>query len=121
MAIWVPTDHPALGNFPHEGFVDLQFIDMTQREPSDLSTFRHEVSPVIWDVNARYFLGSLTVVDYMFEAKVDKGSLLACCLRLRGTGNTAGRYLLEQMVRYACSGSFAPTGPDDGYLSKLHK
>lgn len=119
MAIWLPTGHHALGDFPHEDFVDRQFYDLTQRKPFDTATYRAEITPLVWGVNARF--SGLMLVDYVFEARVGKGSLLACCLRVRGKDNVAGQYLLDQLVRYAASAAFKPAGAGDGELGKALK
>lgn len=73
----------------------------------------------VWGVNARFT--GLMLVDYIFEARVGKGSLLACCLKLRGNDNVAGQYLFDQLVRYAASDAFKPAGSGDGELAKLLK
>lgn len=116
LAIWLPTGHAALGDFPHEDFVDRQFYDLTQRKPFDAGAYRDELIPLVWGVNTR-FMG-LMLVDYVFEARVGKGSLLACCLKVRGKDNVAGQYLLDRLVRYAASDAFKPAGSGDGELAK---
>jgi hypothetical protein len=46
-------------------------------------------------------------------------NLLASCLKLRGSQNTAGRYLLERLARYASSTEFDPSGTGTGVLAGL--
>lgn len=118
MAIWLPTGHPVLGDFPHDNYVDLQFIGLTQRKPFDTRDFRDDVTPLVWGVNGRY-MGGVILVDYIFEARVGKGKLLACCLNTRGDNNIAGQHLLGQMLDYASSDAFNPSGSGDGALRKL--
>jgi hypothetical protein len=48
------------------------------------------------------------LADYLFEARVGKGKLLACALNVRGAENVAGNYLLECLIRYANSSAFNP-------------
>ncbi|MCX8053301.1 MAG: hypothetical protein N3B12_05800 [Armatimonadetes bacterium] len=107
MAVWVPNEHPALGDFPHEGFADLQFYYMTQRNPFDTRSFRNQITPIVWGINARF--GPNLVVDYVFEARVQKGRLLACCLKLHNQEDPACRYLLRQLLKYAASEQFQPS------------
>lgn len=107
MTIWLPTEHACLSGFPSEGFVDVQFHDMTTRKPFDLGAYRAEVTPVIWGLNGRF--GNSKFLDYLFEAGVGSGGLIACCMNLTGEHNAAGRYLLDRLVRYVASGDFAPT------------
>lgn len=117
MAIRLPPGHPMMGDFPHEGFVDLQFVDLTQRRPFGLGGLRSEVTPLIWGVNARF--GEQMLVDYVFEARVGQGSLLACCFRAFGEGNVAGRHMLREMINYAQGTQFRPTGPAESGLLRL--
>jgi hypothetical protein len=106
MSIWLPTNHPALGDFPHRDFVGLQFYDMTQRRPFDTTAFRSEITPLVWGVNARY--GGNMLVDYIFEAGIGKGKLIACCLKLKGEDNVAGSYLLHCLMDYIASDECKP-------------
>ena len=118
VAMWLPTGHPVLGDFPHDNYVDLQFIGLTQRKPFDTRDFRGDITPLVWGINGRY-MGGVMLVDYIFEARVGKGKLLACCLNTRGDDNLAGRHLLQQLVRYASSEAFNPSGSGDGALGNL--
>lgn len=97
-AIWIPQE-TVMGDFPHEGFVDLQFLDMTQRKP-----FRRDPSMAnrkswIWGISARN--PGQSPFDYIMEIPRDEGSMLACCLRLSGETNIAGTHLLRCLIQYA--------------------
>lgn len=116
LAIWLPTGHPALGDFPHRDFADRQFLDMTQRRPFNMMGFRSEITPLVWGVNCRFM--SAQLADYVFETKVGKGSLLACCLRLSGAENVAGHHLLSSLTRYAAGDAFHPA-TSSGNLTKM--
>ena len=119
-AIWLPSGHPVLGDFPHQDFCDLQFLDMTQRSPFDLTKLRGEIDPLIWGVNCRF--DNNILVDYLFQSKIGQGKLLGCCLKLGGLSNIAGHYLLANLVKYASSSEFQPkNGSMDGELVKLLK
>ena len=110
-AIWLPSGHPALADFPHDGFVDRQFYDLTQRRPFDTTQFRPEIQPLVWGVNARF--NKRRMVDYLFEARVGQGRLLACCLKLGGGDHVAGQHLLDCLVNYAASDQFLDTAPSE--------
>jgi hypothetical protein len=108
-AIWLPTGHPALGDFPHEDFVDRQFYDLTTYRPFDTQGFRDRITPLIWGFSIRTTgMAPPPLADYLFEARVGKGKLLACALNVRGAENVAGNYLLECLIRYANSSAFNP-------------
>lgn len=99
MAIHLPVDPSPLGAFPHSGFVDLQFLDMTQRRPFFLGDLRTHVTPLVWGVNCR-FGNAFPVVDYVFEARAGSGRLLACSLNVFGPRNVAGRCLLRRLIEH---------------------
>ncbi|HNT37330.1 MAG TPA: hypothetical protein PKH07_20220, partial [bacterium] len=101
MTIWLPTGHPALGDFPHESFTDLQFLDMTQRRPFALGKSRDSVNSLIWGTNARN--PGANLYDYVYETSVGKGKMIACCLNLRGIDNVAGHHLLRCLAEYLIS------------------
>ena len=119
-AVWLPSGHPVLGDFPHQDFCDLQFLDMTQRRPFDLAKFRGEIDPLIWGVNCRFDHNIL--VDYLFQSKIGQGKLLGCCLKFGGENNIAGHYLLANLIEYASGVEFQPkNGSINGDLAKLLK
>ena len=119
-AVWLPSDHPVLGDFPHNDFCDLQFLDMTQRRPFDLTKLRDEIDPLIWGVNCRF--DNNILVDYLFQSKIGQGKLLGCCLKLGGETNVAGHYLLANLIKYASGNEFDPkSGSIDGDFVKLLK
>ncbi len=111
-AIKLFASHPLWSKFPQRGFVDLQFFGLATdlmfnltdlAVLPDLTNFR----PILRRLDAREF----TVTEYLFEAQVGKGHLLACALRLWGgagaqpTGfkrNVAGRYLLATLLEHLC-------------------
>ena len=106
MAIWLPEDHPVLGDFPHEEVVDLQFLGLTMHQAFNLTSFRESVTPLVWGTNPRTPGAMMT--DYVFETRVADGRLLACCLNVFGKGNVAGHYLLRSVAKYAASDAFDP-------------
>jgi hypothetical protein len=114
LAIWLPPPSGTgpLGDFPHEGFVDMQFLPLSQRRPFVLGELHARVNPIVWGVNSR-FPNARPVYDYVFEARAGQGRILACCLNVFGPGNTPGHYLLGRLLEHAAQ---APdrevSGPD---------
>jgi hypothetical protein len=88
--------HPALGDFPCDEVIDLQFMSMTQRNMLDVNKFREKVSSVVEVVNCRNMARGTLV----FECKVGKGVLIVTAFPHGGKANVAGHYLLEQFVEY---------------------
>ena len=117
IAVAFPKGVSALGDFPHDGFIDRQFLDLTQRRPFDTSKFRNGITPILWGVNTRFMEPML--IDYIFESRIGKGKLLACCLNVTGKDSIAGEYLLDQMIKYASGDSFNPVEKNGTELSNL--
>ncbi len=109
-AIKLFPHHPLWELFPHNGFADLQFWGLatdTMLEADRLA----EVLPGLQGVNPimrRLDARQLYVREYILEAQVGHGWLLACTLRLQGgygaapTGsrNVAGCYLLWALLHH---------------------
>jgi len=110
-AVKLICPHPLWKSFPHAGFVDLQFFglatDVMVDTPklADLLPQITTYTPLLRRLDAREF----TVTDYLFAARVGRGKVVGCTLRLQGgagvqpTGlrrNVAGVWLLAQMVEY---------------------
>jgi hypothetical protein len=78
--------HPLWELFQHPGYTDMQFFGLASDVAFDsqriLETIPgiNEFNPVLRRLDARQFL----VSDYLFEAQIGAGTLLACSLRLRG-------------------------------------
>jgi hypothetical protein len=103
------SDHPLWAGFAHEGWAGLQFFGLagdvmfeTGRLGEVLSA--DWVRPVLRRLDAREFY----MTDYLFEAGIGRGRLLACALRVQGgrgaqpggARNPAGAFLLGQMTAY---------------------
>ena len=106
----IVTDHPALGDFPHEGWGDLVWHDMVEgaravhHDGTPLSDIRPIVQAI--DLPLRQLTRSL-----LLETNVGEGRLLACSLDLsRGTleGSIPAQHLLDSLLRYAVSDGFRP-------------
>ncbi|MFN8489993.1 MAG: hypothetical protein U0350_20570 [Caldilineaceae bacterium] len=110
-AIKLLAPHPIWEKFPQRGFTDLQFFGLATDVMFDASHLAATLSgltnftPILRRLDAREF----TLTEYLFEAQVGEGRLLACTLRLWGgagaqpTGfkrNVAGHYLLRILLDY---------------------
>lgn len=103
-AVKVLEPHPAWGDFPHDGFTDLQFYGLA----TDLALDTFGISgnrPILRRVDAR----TMAVHDYAAELPVGNGRLIVTTLKVAGglgnqpTGiarNTAAAYLLGCWIRY---------------------
>ncbi|GAA2759607.1 glycoside hydrolase family 2 protein [Actinopolymorpha rutila] len=101
-AVKVPEPHPAWGDFPHQGWVSLQFAGCA----TDLAlAWDVEVSPILRRVDAR----TAEVHDYAAEVRWGDGRLIVSTLRFEGSAgdqprglarNTGAAYLLSRWVRH---------------------
>lgn len=120
-AVKVVLPHPCLGDFPHQGYTDLQFYGMATDLVIDTGSLarlledglqsgsgRSVINPVIRRLDAREFW----VGDYLAEIKVGEGRLVATTLRFQGgmgdqpdglDAAVAGRYLLGRVLDYLAS------------------
>jgi hypothetical protein len=101
--------HPALGDFPHEGWCDLHCAPLLQGAyPMRLDVFgAARIKPIIRSIGHH-----VTMEDkgYLFEARVGKGLLLACSLKLQTECHTnpAARHLLGCLLSYLRNGKPKP-------------
>ncbi len=108
-ALKLLENHPALNAFPHEGFVDLQFYGIAPDLAFDTDRLREvlpeaeAIRPIFRRLAARQF----TLADYLLEARVGQGKLIASSLRFQGGAGdqpiglrfqTAGRWLLKNLL-----------------------
>ena len=100
-------EHEMLGDFPHEGFADLQFFRMTaETPPFDMTLFTpHGIVPVIQAFGSPYAVCPQRA--YLFEAALGKGGLIFCGLNIEPK-NAAAAYLLSVLLKYAASSAFCP-------------
>lgn len=111
----VVRDHPALQNFPHEGFCDLQFHSLMQGvAPFPLDTLP-KITPIIGGIRTKAgFLSKLkelSRVGYIFEAKIGAGRLLVTTLQIGPQLDEAhpeAVFLCDRLLRYCDSGEFRP-------------
>lgn len=112
-AIKLFMDHPVWseGKFPQRGFTDMQFFGLASDVAFDsprMSQFLPEgteIHPILRRLDGREFQMS----EYVFEATIGRGILLACALRLQGgvgaqpfgwQRNVAGGALLSTFLNY---------------------
>jgi beta-galactosidase len=111
----VIRDHPALQDFPHEGFCDLQFYNLMEGSaPFPLDALGN-VTPIIGGILTKAgFLSKvkeLSRVGYIFEAKVGEGRLLVTSLRIGpqlDDEHPEAVFLCDRLLRYCDSGEFQP-------------
>jgi len=109
-AIKIIGDHPAINAMPHDGYVDLQFYGLATDWallPDALQTALPDVSDIrslLRRLDARQFILS----DYLVEARVGSGKLIASTLRFQGgmgdqpqglIVHLAGRWLLLNLLK----------------------
>lgn len=100
------ADHPALGDFPHEGFADLQFFRMIRSAPPlDLEGLRLNQGDPIIRVMHCYPLSR--PLAYLTECSLGAGSVIFCALDLNQSFPEA-RYLLTQLCTHAATGTPDP-------------
>jgi hypothetical protein len=99
------ADHPLLGDFPHEGFADLQFYRLTgDSPPIDLGPLGlADVDPVFRVIH-RYPV--FHPLGYLVERQVGEGRLVTSALDL-SRSIQEGRYLLAQICQYLASAELA--------------
>ncbi len=103
------ADHRALGDFPHEGWADLQFFRlMAQAPPLDLEPLGLTAAEPIIRVLHSYPVGRS--LGYLYEGAVGEGRLLISALDLNQSWPEA-RYLLRQFCNYLLSAEGANVAP----------
>lgn len=94
-----------LGDFPHEGFVDLQFLPLSSPRRLASAPLNGKADILIRRVNPRDFLYGEDLV----QIGIGSGALIASPLNLGGDGNFTGAYMLSQLAKYAASDECRPT------------
>ena len=101
--------HPALGDFPHEGWCDLNFVHLVSGALAiDLSPFGPgRLKPIIRSAD---HYKTMADKAYLVEIGLGRGVLLACSLRIAETyaSHPEARYLLDCMLRYLVSDTVRP-------------
>jgi hypothetical protein len=110
-AIKLFQPHPVWEVFPQRGYTDMQFFGLAGDLAFDTERFSQvlpglrDVRPLLRRLDARTF----EMTDYIVEARVGAGLLVACALRLQGGAgaqpfgwqrNPAGGFLLSTLCGY---------------------
>jgi hypothetical protein len=108
-AIKILYDHPAINALAHEGFVDMQFYGLGTDwafDPAALATAL-PADGSFRSLMRRLDPAQFTEADYIIEAQIGAGRLIASTLRFQGglgdqpnglRGQVAGRWLLYQLL-----------------------
>ncbi|MHB0938883.1 MAG: glycoside hydrolase family 2 protein [Armatimonadota bacterium] len=98
--------HPLFGDFPHEGFADLQFFRMMDKAPSlPLEPLGLNGADPAIRVMHSYPVGRS--LGYLVDAGYGKGRLIICALDLNQAWPEA-RALLNRLIAYAAGDTFGP-------------
>ncbi len=103
--------HPAMKDFPHDGYGDLQMHGLFDNRPvvmmDDLPV---RIQPIIWCLDVPW---QMRTKAYLFEAKVGKGRLLVSTMNLSAPQretDPAANWLYHSLRRYVARGeAFQPT------------
>ena len=99
------ADHPAMRGFPHEGWCDLQFVNLLNGSKAVLlDDLPVKIEPIVRCLDVHTTLRNKA---YLFEVNVGQGRLLVSSFNLQAE-DPAAEYLLNQLIRYAASPDFAP-------------
>jgi hypothetical protein len=103
--------HPVMRAFPHAGYADMQFYHLASDRALDTARLADAVpdlrdtQSLLGRLDARVF----TWTDYLIEARVGAGTLIATTLRFMGgqgdqmsglRDNVAGRFLLHELLAH---------------------
>jgi hypothetical protein len=104
-AVRVAEEHPAWGDFPHDGWAGLQFFGCASDHALITGVWAGQVRPILRRIDVR----TLDIHDYAAEITIGAGRAIVSTLRFEGghgeqpagiARNTAARYLLGCWVRY---------------------
>jgi beta-galactosidase len=110
------ADSPALGDFPNQGFADLQFHSLLNgTSPIPLDAWPAELDPIVGAIRTTSeFLSQqkgLSRVGYVFQVRVGRGELLVTSPGLWNHYDDLhpeAIYLFDRLLRYASSSNLAP-------------
>jgi beta-galactosidase len=105
----VNLKHPALSDFPSEGWCDLQFYPLIQKSKTILLTpLQAKIEPLIRCIDRPTRLADRA---YLFEAAIGRGKLLVSGLNFGQalkSSDPAAVFLFDRLVRYALGSDFNP-------------
>jgi beta-galactosidase len=92
-------DHPLLGDFPHEGYADLQFYYLIQLiKGIKMEKCPEGITPLIYDLTAE-----LDKICFVFEVALGKGSLVVSTLNFSEAminSHIEIKYIFDKMLQY---------------------
>jgi hypothetical protein len=96
-APYIP-DHALSANVPRDLLVELQHFDLAGQVVPDVG-YLDGIDPILmlWDTHD---LKTVKTHGLVFETRVAKGRLLVSALRHAGAENSAGRWLLQELVEH---------------------
>jgi beta-galactosidase len=101
--------HPAMSDFPSDGWCDLQFYPLIQNSKTILLTsLPVKVEPLIRCIDRPTRLADRA---YLFEVSMGHGKLLVSGFNFGQavkSGDPAGVFLFDRLVRYALGSDFNP-------------
>jgi hypothetical protein len=101
--------HPALGDFPSDGYGDLQAHGLLNSRPVVmLDDVPGHLEPIVWCLDVPWRMARKA---YLFEAKVGKGRLLVSTMNLSPQArrdDPAAEWMYSCLTRYAASVQFRP-------------
>ncbi len=105
----VDLKHPAMSDFPSDGWCDLQFYPLIQKSKTILlNPLQTKFEPLIRCIDRPTRLADRA---YLFEASAGRGKLLVSGLNFGEAlkaGDPAATFLFDRLVRYALGSDFKP-------------
>lgn len=103
------TDHPALRDFPSDGYGDLQAFRLLDSRPVVmLDDVPGALEPIVWCLDVPWRMAPKA---YLFEARVGNGRLLLSTMNLSSQArhdDPAADWMYRCLTRYAAGDEFAP-------------
>jgi len=99
----VIADHPAFGDFPHDGYLGHLFFRLLNNTVRCRDEQYRGVEKLMVTCGRDGYLA------HVFQARAGRGKLLACGLDVLSK-NVESAYLLDQFIRYVRSARFDPQG-----------
>jgi len=103
------ADHPALRQFPHEGWCDLQFLRLISGVwPLDLDALKPaRIEPI---VRCTGHYKTMRNQAYLFEAAMGRGAFVATTFDIAHSlpARPEAQFMLDELLRYCLSAEFKP-------------
>ena len=100
----IVADHPALGDFPHEGYCAWQFRRMMENGAAVQLEADVPFDPIV-DVASS--VKCVIRQAMLFEYRIGSGKLLVCSFNVSDS-DPASRWLKHELIKYAASDNFKP-------------